>query len=145
MFYGKTCKITSNTCGCIKYSRKQCSRGYCFYNKARNLLSQASFKLRKFQSNSTDLEILVNGYKNDNAQEDVEALGFFLWDKSDEIIFNFIKTFKTNKVHSDKRRSADFFNVNIRSIGTAESICVSIKAVVSKDLCSKAVVGRELV
>ena len=80
--------------------------------------------------------------KIDNAQEDVEALGFFLWDKSDEIIFNFIKTFKTNKVHSDKRRSADFFNVNIRS---AESICVSIKAVVSKDLCSKAVVGRELV
>ena len=45
--------------------------GYCFYAKAKNVLSQASFKLRKFQSNSTDLEILVNGYENEIAQENV--------------------------------------------------------------------------
>ena len=36
--------------------------GYCFYTKAKNVLSQVPFNLRKFQSNSTDLETLVQGY-----------------------------------------------------------------------------------
>ena len=34
--------------------------GYCFYTKAKNTLSKTSFGLRKLQSNSADLEILVN-------------------------------------------------------------------------------------
>ena len=34
--------------------------GNCFYTKAKNVSSQTSFGLRKLQSNSTDLEILVN-------------------------------------------------------------------------------------
>ena len=32
--------------------------GHCFYIKTKNVLSQGLFNLRKFQSNSTDLEIL---------------------------------------------------------------------------------------
>ena len=43
-----------------------------FYTKVKNLFSQTSFKLREFQSNSTDLETLANGYKNGIAQEKVK-------------------------------------------------------------------------
>ena len=35
--------------------------GYSFSTKAKNVLSQVSFNLRKFQSNLTDLETLLNG------------------------------------------------------------------------------------
>ena len=43
-----------------------------FYTKVKNLFSQTSFKLREFQSNSTDLETLANGYKNGIAPEKVK-------------------------------------------------------------------------
>ena len=37
---------------------------YNFYNKAKARLDQASFNLRKFQSNSCDLEYFINGEIN---------------------------------------------------------------------------------
>ena len=66
-------------------------------------MSQASFSLRKFQSNSTDLETLVNGHKNDIAQENVKVLGILWNKKSDEIIFNFEKHLKLTKDIPKKR------------------------------------------
>ena len=39
---------------------------YNFYNEAKARLDQASFNLRKFQSNSCDLEYLINGETNHN-------------------------------------------------------------------------------
>ena len=57
--------------------------GYYFYIKAKNALSQASFNLRKFQSNSTDLEALDNGYENGIAQENVNVFGI-LWNKESD-------------------------------------------------------------
>ena len=40
---------------------------YNFYNKAKDRLDQASFNFRKFQSNSCDLEYLINGEMNNNS------------------------------------------------------------------------------
>ena len=68
-----------------------------------NVLSQASFNLRKFPSNSTDLETLVLGYENDIAQENVKVLGILWNKKSDEIIFNFEKHLKLTKDIPTKR------------------------------------------
>ena len=60
--------------------------GLCFYNKAKELLSQASFNLRKFRSNLHELEMLIN--KNcDDTNDQIKVLGI-LWNKNtDEIIF----------------------------------------------------------
>ena len=55
----------------------------------------------KFQSNSTDLEVLVNGYKNDNVQEDVKLLGILRNKNSDET---------TNIIHSDKKSFFSFLH-----------------------------------
>ena len=40
---------------------------YNFYNKSKTRLDQGSFNLRKFQSNSSDLEYVINGYINNNS------------------------------------------------------------------------------
>ena len=66
-------------------------------------MSQASFNLRKFQSNSTDLETLINGYENDIPQENVKVLGILWNKKSVEIIFNFGKYLKLTKDIPKKR------------------------------------------
>ena len=65
-----------------------------------------------------------------------------------KIRWNYIqprKTFETNKGHSNKKRFPQLFSVNLRPIGTAEPICVSIRGIVSKSFCSKVVVAREFV
>ena len=56
-----------------------------FYNKAKARLDQASFNLRKFQSNSSDLEYLINGEIN---QILTKVLGL-IWEKQKYITFSF--------------------------------------------------------
>ena len=61
---------------------------YNFYNKAKARLDQASFNLRKFQSNSPDLEYLINGEVNHNSIA-TKVLGL-IWEKQkDNITFSF--------------------------------------------------------
>lgn len=60
-------------------------------------------------------------------------------------LYSTTKTFKQTKYIPPKRDLLGLFSVNLQPIGTAESICVSIKDIVSRSLCSKVVVGREFV
>ena len=61
---------------------------YNFYNKAKVGLDQASFNLRKFHTNSSDLEYLINGEVNHNSIV-TKVLGL-TWEKQkDNITFSF--------------------------------------------------------
>ena len=61
---------------------------YNFYNKAKARLDQASFNLRNFQSNSSDLEYLIDGKINHNSIA-TKVLGL-IWEKQkDNITFSF--------------------------------------------------------
>ena len=61
---------------------------YNFYNKAKARLDQGSFNLRKFQSNWSDLEYMINGKINHNPIV-TKVLGL-IWDKhKDNITFTF--------------------------------------------------------
>ena len=80
--------------------------GLCFYNKAKDLLSHASFNLRKFRSNSTELEMLIN--KTNSTQDKVKVLGI-LWDKNtDELIYNTDVILKSAKDIPTKRDLLSF-------------------------------------
>ena len=60
---------------------------YNFYNKAKARLDQALFNLWKFQSNSSDLEYLINGGINHNSIV-TKVLGL-IWEKLKNITFSF--------------------------------------------------------
>ena len=61
---------------------------YNFYNKAKARLDQGSFNLRKFQSNSSELEYMINSKINHNPIV-TKVLGL-IWDKhKDNITFTF--------------------------------------------------------
>ena len=61
---------------------------YNFYNKGKTRLDQGSFNLRKFQSNSSDLEYMINGEINRNSIV-TKVLGL-IWEKhKDNITFYF--------------------------------------------------------
>ena len=73
---------------------------YIFYNKVKARLDQASFNLRKFLSNLSDLEYLINGEVNHNSVGN-KVLGL-LWEKyKDNITFSII--YLDNLNHFDKR------------------------------------------
>ena len=61
---------------------------YNFCNKAKAKLDQASFNLRKFQSNSSDLEYLINGEINHNSNV-TKMLGLISDKHKDNITFLF--------------------------------------------------------
>ena len=61
---------------------------YNFYNKAKARLDQASFDLQKFQSNSSDLEYLINGGINHNSIA-TKVLGLIWEIQKDNITFSF--------------------------------------------------------
>ena len=106
--------------------------GYCFYTKANNVLSQASFNLRKFQSNSTDLETLVHGYENDIAKENVKVLGILWNKKSDEIIFNFEKHLKITKDIPTKRDLFSFLASIYDPLGLLNPFAFRLKVLFRK-------------
>ena len=61
---------------------------YNFYNKAKARSDQASSNLLKFQSNSSDLEYLINGEINHNSI--VTKVSELIWEKQkDNITFSF--------------------------------------------------------
>ena len=60
---------------------------YNFYNKAKARLDQASFNLRKFQSNSCDLEYLINGEINHNSIV-TKVLGLICEKQKENITFS---------------------------------------------------------
>ena len=55
---------------------------YNFYIKAKNRLQQASFNLRKFQSNSKNLEKLIN--KKDIQKSNLSKVLGLLWEKQND-------------------------------------------------------------
>ena len=106
--------------------------GYCFYTKAKNVLSQVPFNLRKFQSNSTDLETLVHGYENYIAQENVRMLEILWNKKSDEIIFNFEKHLKLTKEIPTKRDLLNFLASIYDSLGLLNLFVFLLKVLFQK-------------
>ena len=79
-------------------------KGYCFYTKAKNVLSQASFNFRKFQSNSTDYEIFVNGYKMLMHKKTFNCWGFYGIKNPMKLYLTSKSASKTDKEHSGKMR-----------------------------------------
>ena len=91
-------------------------------------MSQASFNLRKFQSNSTNLETLINGYENDIPQENVKVLGILWNKKSVEIIFNFGKHLKLTKDIPKKRDLFSFLASIYDPLGLLNPFVFRLKA-----------------
>ena len=87
---------------------------------------------RKFQSNSTYLEALDNGYENDIAQENVRVLGILWNKKSDEIIFNFEQHLKLTKNISTKTDLLSFYALIYDPLGLLNQFVSRLKVLFQK-------------
>ena len=65
--------------------------GYDFYKKAKTVMSEAGFDLRKWASNSTELMQLINKYEQSGNEGDnlQKVLGISWNTESDKLIFDF--------------------------------------------------------
>ena len=94
-------------------------------------MSQVSFNLCKFQTYSTDLETLVNGYQNGIAQKNAKVL-VILWNENDEIIFNFKKHLKLTKYISTKRKLLSFLASIYDPLGLLNPFAFQLKVLFQK-------------
>ena len=105
---------------------------YQFYSKCKERLSQASFNLQRFESNSSELDYLVNGKSSDKRITKILGLK---WDKSnDTFIFdlNELKTLIVTK--PTKREFIQFFASIYDPLGLINPFVVLFKCLFQK-LC----------
>ena len=82
---------------------------YKFFMNCKSKLAEASFNLRKFQSNSRSLELLVDDPDTVNHQSDKTKVLGVLWDKNaDNIVFNFDDLLSSTKLVPTKRELLRF-------------------------------------
>ena len=91
-----------------------------------------SFNLCKFQTYSTDLETLVNGYQNGIAQKNAKVLVILWNEKSDEIIFSFKKHLKLTKYISTKRKLLSFLASIYDPLGLLNPFAFQLKVLFQK-------------
>ena len=103
---------------------------YQFYTEAKNTLSEASFNLRKFQSNSTELDNLVQSDMNSSFTTKIFGL---TWDKKkDCFVFSFSHLLSLAFEKPTKRQLIQFFASLYDPLGLLNRYVVKLKILFQK-------------
>ena len=99
---------------------------YNFYNKAKTRLGQSSFNLRKFQSNSSDLEYMINDEINHNSIA-TNVLGLIWEEHKDNITFSFKNLFALICPCPTKRQLLSFITSTYDPLGLINPFIFPLK------------------
>ena len=94
-----------------------------FYKETKNCLRKRNFNLRKFQSNSSDVEKEINNFEVEPSKK---VLGVF-WDKEKDEIYFELKTLLTAHVEPTKRNIMKFIASIYDPLGLINPIVVRLK------------------
>ena len=107
--------------------------GLQFYQKSRKCFSEAGFHLRKFQSNSKELELLV-GEESTESKTITKVLGL-QWDKEhDTLLFSFHDLLEGVKDVPTKREVLSFIAAIYDPLGLINPVVVKLK-ILFQDIC----------